>query len=105
MPISLRCDSVSGITGDARPRPPADASRSCASPTSGDPTDDLGRLVSLATSNEGLFVALGKISGRLREVRAYLAVEGSNHRLGTACYAYWRDRHSGVLALLRANRL
>jgi hypothetical protein len=71
----------------------------------GEPPDDFGRLVGLVRSNEGLTDLLGVVSRRLRDVRAYLAQDGCNPRLGQAYYLYWRTKHSGVLQQLRANRL
>ena len=56
-----------------------------------------------ATSS--LFGALEAVSQRLHEVRTYLAQDDCNVSLGRECYRYWRDRHSGVLTQLRANRL
>jgi hypothetical protein len=74
-------------------------------PVVGTVPDDFGRLVWLARSNQQLFGLLHTLSDRLHGVRAYLAGAGCNVSLGRAYYQYWRTRHSGVLLLLRANRL
>jgi hypothetical protein len=80
-------------------------SRPLALPAGGHVADEFGRLIQLVRSNERLFVVLRDLAGRLHGVRSYLTRADCNVRLGKAYYQYWRARHSGVLAFLRANRL
>jgi hypothetical protein len=61
--------------------------------------------VEIVRSNERLTGRLHAVSRRLRAARAYLAQDGCNSRLGQAYDRYWRTRYSGVLLLLKANRL
>jgi hypothetical protein len=72
---------------------------------SGEEPDDLARLVAIAQSNDQLSALLDVVNKRLRAVRAYLAEAGGESGLGRACYRHWKTKHSGILLLLRANRL
>jgi hypothetical protein len=67
--------------------------------------DDLARLAWITRSNERLATVLRAVSERLQSVRKYLSQADANVTLGMAYYRYWRAKHSGVLALLRANRV
>jgi hypothetical protein len=100
---SKESDSI-GSAGSAESTSDVAASRDVV-PVDGTVPDDFGRLVWLARSNQQLFGLLHALSDRLHGVRAYLAGAGCNARLGRAYYQHWRTRHSGVLLLLRANRL
>jgi hypothetical protein len=102
-PVTGKSEATFGSFADRTLRILASCSGSV--PAGGGPPDDFGRLVGLVRSNEGLTERLGVVSRRLRIVRAYLAQDGCNLRLGQAYYLYWRTKHSGVLQQLRANRL
>ena len=69
------------------------------------PEDDFGRLIRIVESNERLFDGLRALTRRLEDARAYLAEPGCHRHLGQANLAYLKVKYSGVLALLRANRL
>ena len=70
-----------------------------------DAAENCERLVVLFRDNERLIAALQTVSQRLHAVRGYVAEPDCNVGLGGAYYLYWRTRHSGVLTMLRANRL
>lgn len=63
------------------------------------------RLVRLLKDNERLVGELQGLGGRLARARAYRAEPGCNVPLAEAHINRLRAKHSGVLALLRANRI
>ncbi len=68
-------------------------------------SNDFERMVRLLKSNESLFEELRALRRRIQGVRAYLADPSGNPAVGRAFYTRLRAKHSGVLALLRANRI
>ena len=67
--------------------------------------DAFGRIVRLMKDNERLFADLGAIVARIEQARAYLAVPDCHLPLGLANLSRLKVKHSGLLALLRANRI
>lgn len=67
--------------------------------------DAFGRLVGLLRDNERLVGELRILGDRMLRARAYRAEPGCNVALADAHINRLRAKHSGVLALLRANRI
>ncbi len=70
-----------------------------------EPPSAFGRLVKIMQSNERLISELRALATRLERARAYLTELGCHRNLATANLAHLKAKYSGVLALLRANRL
>ena len=62
-------------------------------------------LIELSASNDRLMDELEISRKRIDAVRAYLDRPSCNERFGLATLEVCRARHSGVLAMLRANRI
>jgi hypothetical protein len=71
-------------------------------PTAANP---LERLAQLVNSNDRLMDELTTSRARIVSARNYLDRPGCNARFGKAHLERCRDRHSGILAQLRANRI
>ncbi|HWE35902.1 MAG TPA: hypothetical protein VG406_04960 [Isosphaeraceae bacterium] len=67
--------------------------------------DAFERLVRLLKDNERLVGELKDLGDKLLRARAYRADPGCNVALAEAHINRLRAKHSGVLALLRANRI
>jgi hypothetical protein len=79
--------------------------RTCASEAEAARPDAFERLVRLLKDNERLVGELRSLGDRLMRARAYRAEPGCNVALAEAHINRLRAKHSGVLALLRANRI
>jgi hypothetical protein len=76
-----------------------------ATPPQAPSLDLLDALACLYASNERLFADLESIRLRVESARRYLLELGSNQALGLARLRRLREKHSGSLTVLRANRL
>ncbi len=70
----------------------------------GPPDDPFGRLVRLVRDNDRLIAELDALGTRIAEARAYGRRPDAHSLLAGARITQLRDRRSGVLARLRANR-
>jgi hypothetical protein len=68
-------------------------------------TNALERLAQLVDANDRLMDELTTSRARIVAARNYLDRPGCNARFGMAHLERCRDRHSGILAQLRANRI
>lgn len=64
-----------------------------------------GRLVGLVKENERLFAAQRLTRERMIEARLYQVSPQNNPILAAAVVQRLRERHSGLLAMLRSNRI
>jgi len=76
-----------------------------AGPSFGGACNPLERLTQLVHSNDRLMDELTTSRARIMAARAYLDRPGCNTRFGSAHLERCRNRHSGILAQLRANRI
>lgn len=68
-------------------------------------TDAFGRIVRLLKDNERLSADLKAIHSQIGQARAYLAAPDCHLPLALATLTRLKSKHSGLLALLRANRI
>jgi hypothetical protein len=61
--------------------------------------------VQILRSSERLLAALHSLEIQLGRTRVYLADPGCNRAVGDVRLSQLKAKHSGILALLRANRL
>jgi len=67
--------------------------------------DPFGRLVGIMKSNERLFADLRALEVKIGQAKSYLAAPDSHLPLALANLDRLKSKHSGLLALLRANRI
>ncbi len=74
-------------------------------PDEGREADPFGRLVRLMKTNERLFADLKALDAKVGQAKSYLLAPDSHLPLALANLARLKSKHSGLLALLRANRI
>jgi hypothetical protein len=74
-------------------------------PPASSATNPLERLAQLVIANDRLMDELTTSRARIVSARAYLDRPGCNVSFGSAHLERCRDKHAGILAQLRANRI
>ena len=94
---------IAGVVGSRGPGGRREWTSSETAPVG--PPDHFGRIVALMKSNERLLKALAATRSQAAEAFAYLESPGGNRALGEARLDQLRAKRSGLLSLLRSNRL